>query len=323
MEKEKKEYKNNENAYSQEIDFVEIINIIWNGKIKIFIILFIVSILSIFYSLSLPNIYKSEATLTSVTEDTNSLSSMARDMGGLGLANMAGISLGSEEGNKTTIGIAVLNSRQFFKNFANKYDVIVPLMASKGWNRSSNSLIYDPDIYDIALKKWVREPSNVYGVIPSIQESYKEFRKIYSVSEDQKTGIITISIEHYSPYLAKKWLEAIILEINELSRDEDILKAEKSISYLNEQIKSTNISEIKLRLFDLIQTQSQTIMLAKSTPEYLFKIIDPAVVPEIKYGPKRAVICLIGFLLGLFFAIIYVFIRHYQRSYNNASTNGS
>ena len=318
-----KEDKYNKNSDSQEIDFIEIINIIWDGKIKIFIILLIVSILSIFYSLSLPNIYKSEATLTSVSEDASSLSSMAREIGGLGLANMAGISLGTEEGNKTTIGIAVLNSRQFFKNFANKHNVILPLMASNGWNRSSNSLIYDPDIYDIVEKKWVRKPSKIYNATPSVQESHKEFRKIFSVSEDQKTGIITISIEHFSPYLAKKWLEAIILEINELSRGEDILIAEKSISYLHEQIKSTTISEIKSRLFDLIQTQSQTIMLAKSTPEYLFKTIDPAVIPEIKYGPKRAVICLIGFLVGLFFAIIYVFISHYLRNYNNVSKNGS
>ena len=63
--------------------------------------------------------------------------------------------------------------------------------------------------------------------------------------------------------------------------------------------------------FELIQSQTETIMLAKVREEYLFKVIDPAIVPEQKYGPKRALICVLGTLLGGMLAVLLVLIRHY------------
>ena len=39
-------------------------------------------------------------------------------------------------------------------------------------------------------------------------------------------------------------------------------------------------------------------MLAEVRPEYVFKTIDPAVVPEEKSKPSRALICALGYPLG-------------------------
>ncbi|NVK00497.1 MAG: LPS O-antigen length regulator, partial [Oceanospirillaceae bacterium] len=63
--------------------------------------------------------------------------------------------------------------------------------------------------------------------------------------------------------------------------------------------------------FDLIQSQIETMMLAKATPEYLFKTIDPAVVPELKVKPKRSLIVALGVLLGGMLGVLLVLIRHY------------
>jgi LPS O-antigen subunit length determinant protein (WzzB/FepE family) len=53
-------------------------------------------------------------------------------------------------------------------------------------------------------------------------------------------------------------------------------------------------------------------MLTKVRTEYVFKTIDPPIVPEKKAKPKRALICALGTLLGLMLAITVVLIRHFH-----------
>ena len=55
-------------------------------------------------------------------------------------------------------------------------------------------------------------------------------------------------------------------------------------------------------------------MLAQVRPEYVFKTIDPAVVPEEKSEPKRALICVLGTLLGGMLSVLIVLVRHYAFS---------
>ena len=96
-------------------------------------------------------------------------------------------------------------------------------------------------------------------------------------------------------------------------------QAEKSIDYLKDEIKVTNLNEIREGISGLIQSQVEKIMLAKVTPEYLFKIIDPPYVAEIKQGPGRSLICILGFLLGFILGLLSVIIRYFT-STNNLQT---
>ena len=81
---------NNNNNHESEIDFLEIFNILWLGKWLIFTATFLISILGVIYSLSLPNIYQSKALLSPVNP-SNSISRSLQNYSGL--AGIAGISL--------------------------------------------------------------------------------------------------------------------------------------------------------------------------------------------------------------------------------------
>ena len=66
-------------------------------------------------------------------------------------------------------------------------------------------------------------------------------------------------------------------------------------------------------LYQLIEEQTKTVMFANVREQYVLKTIDPALVPELKSGPKRAFICVLGMLLGGVLAVVIVLIRYFLR----------
>ncbi|WP_306462760.1 GNVR domain-containing protein, partial [Klebsiella pneumoniae] len=66
---------------------------------------------------------------------------------------------------------------------------------------------------------------------------------------------------------------------------------------------------IRTVLYKLIEEQAKTIMFAEVRDEYVFKTIDPALAPEEKAKPKRALICVLGTLLGGMLGVAIVLVR--------------
>ncbi len=294
-----------------EIDLRELWQVVWQGKWIIIAITFLFALGAVILSLSLPNLYQSK-TLLAPSEEAQGggLSGMAGKLGGL--ASLAGINLGNSGGqNKVDIAIEVLKSRQFVSDFINKYDLLPALMAVDGWDRSTGEVRYDPDIYDKDKKQWVREVKPPKKAEPSSWEAYEEFKNVLAVSKDEKTGFVTIAVEHYSPVVAQRWTQLLVKEINEVVRKKDVDEAQRSISYLQEKMSQVPLAEMRNVFYQLIEEQTKTIMLAEVRDEYIFSTIDPPVVPEEKAKPKRALICILGTLIGGMLAIMAVFIRHF------------
>ena len=106
-------------------------------------------------------------------------------------------------------------------------------------------------------------------------------------------------------------------DVNSAVRAQDVFEAERSIEYLQEQVKNTSLADLQAVFFDLIQSQTETVMLAEVRPEYVFKTIDPAVAPEQKSKPSRALICIFGTAFGGFLAVAIVLIGYFTRSEAN------
>ena len=125
---------------------------------------------------------------------------------------------------------------------------------------------------------------------------------------------MSISLDHKSPILAAQWVNWLIEDANSAVKAQDVAEAERSIEYLREQVSNTSLADLQAVFFDLIQSQTETVMLAEVRQEYVFKTIDPAVTPEEKSKPSRALICVLGTLLGGMLGVVSVLIRHYARS---------
>lgn len=186
-------------------------------------------------------------------------------------------------------------------------------MAAEGWNRAENILKIDPDIYNVNTKQWVREVKPPFQPKPSLLEVHEEFLKLLVATKDKSSDMVKISLEHYSPYLSKILVDELIRSINDEMRQRDLSEAQRSIDYLNEQIKLTTIADVRSMLYSLIEEQTKTVMLANVRDEYVFKTVDPAVVAEKKIKPKRIMIIITGMILGLLLSVIILFIRNMKR----------
>jgi len=293
-----------------EIDLAELWNAIWLGKLTIIAISFIFAITSIAFAISKPDIYKASILLSPASsEGSGGIGGIAGQLGGL--ASLAGVSLGGGT-DKTAITLEIMKSRAFLETFILKHELLVPLIAAENWDRHNERLVLDNDIYHESSSEWIREVSYPKTTNPSLWEGYQELLKLISFSQDQTTSLVTIDIEFYSPKIAKQWLIWLVSDVNDFMREQDEKEAEASINYLTNQLEKTEISAMETVFYQLIEEQTKNMMLTKVSPEYVLKTIDPAQVPEIKAGPKRALIVVLGTMLGGMLAVVLVLIRYFN-----------
>lgn len=304
---------NKEDKYYEEsfIDLGPLIDKILHKKYFITLITSLFAFASLFYSLSLPNIYESNIKLK-LTEDSSpssALSNISSQFGGL--ASLVGVSVPGGQGvNKSNYAVELMKSKDFIKHINSFPGITEKLMATKSIDPNSGDIIYDGELFDSFSKKWVRSPPPGRSLIPSHLEVHQEVMKDLSISTSKKTGFITLSFKHESPIFAYEFLNLITSEINKITKQKDLAESESSLNYLYSQLEKVSENDIRSSINKLIEVQLNTNMLASLKEEYLLGLIDPAFVPEIKSGPKRSVICILGTMLGLFLSLLYVISSH-------------
>lgn len=302
-------------AYSpadDEIDLLELFGALWQGRWWIIASGILCGAIAVGVALSLPNIYRSEALLApSAEQQGGGLSALAGQFGGL--ASLAGISLGGEGADKTAIAVEVAKSRQFVSQFVRRHQLEVPLLAAKKADKLTGELVIDPSIYDEQSGKWVREPRPGFKAEPSDLELVTAFNQLASIALDKKSGLATIAVEYYSPQMAKQWVDWLVADLNTTMKQRDQTDTERNIAYLKEQLEKTSVADMQTVFYKLIEEQTKTLMLTEVNPEYVFKTLDPAVVPEEKAKPKRALIVVLGGVLGGMAGVMLVLVRYALR----------
>ena len=301
--------KKNLNYSDNEIDLLELFYALWDGKWIIVSLTTFASIAGVIYSLSLPNIYESRALLVPANS-ASGISGALRSYGGL--AGLAGIGFPSsrDQGNSAE-AIKKIPTLSFFENNILTNIYLPDLMAFESWNSEKNTVSYDKNVYDNKSKTWIANDSDPMQKIPSIQKSFKAFKSKLSLVVDDRTGFVTISIKHQSPYIAKQWVELVVDEVNSFYRQKDKSESEKATRYLNQQISMTSLSEIKEVLAQLLQEEIKKLTLIEANKFYVFDYIDPPAAMEQKVDPSRALICIISAILGGILSLVLVLIKHF------------
>ncbi len=202
-----------------EIDLYELWLVLKKRKKLIFGLFFVSVALTAIISFLMTPIYRSTASVIPVSGSQTPLGSLA------GLAAMAGISLGeSDESQKV---MAVLNSRTIKENVIKKLNLI--------------DLLVDEVPED-------RTPLNV---------ALEEFEDTISISQDKKTGVISISIDFKDPHMAAKIADTYVNELQRILNEKALTVAKMNRIFLEKQLKEEE-EKLKKYQYELAQFQRQT-----------------------------------------------------------------
>jgi uncharacterized protein involved in exopolysaccharide biosynthesis len=221
-------------------------------------------------------------------ESKNSMGSLEAALGGMGgLGSLVGLGPGYTK--DTVEAVALLQSRDFAEAFIRDHDLMRRLFANRWastWSRS------EPTLYD----------------------AYRLFdRKIRHISEDRKTGLVTLQVDWTNADEGARWANEMIHLINALMRQRALSEADASIDLLTSEMAAAPTVELREAIARAIETSVKARTLAKVRLDYAFRVVDsgkPAG-PRDFIRPQRALYVSSGFIVGLVFAFLVVYARQF------------
>ncbi|GGE57803.1 LPS biosynthesis protein [Streptosporangium jomthongense] len=294
-----------------EIELRELFATLWRGKWIIILFTIVFAAAGLFYALSKPNIYQASVLLAPV-QDEGGAGGISGQLGGL--ASLAGINLGGGSTNQTIMAKEVLQSRAFLTDFIHRHNLMVPLMAAEAWDIKRAKWVINREVYNPKQKEWLKDDEGE-SLKPTDWDMIKKFKEEHlSISSNNETSMVTVNIKNMSPPAARDWAKNLVHDINEHMRQQDVKKAEARIAYLEGKLSETNIAGMQQVFYQLIENETRTVMLANAQDEYVFKTVDPAVVPQEKSEPKRAFIVVVAAMLGGMLGMCTLFVIAFIRS---------
>ncbi len=294
-----------------EIDLSYLFSILWGRKLLIILLTSFFAAFSVFYALSIPNYYQSKALLNVIQDESSGMDSIASRYGGL--ASLADIDIPQVTSkDKASLVMETIKSREFMKHLITIDGVLEGIIATKNFDSQTQEIIYDDKIFNSIKNEWVREPVYPYKKVPSYLEAHQIFvNNMLTLTQDRKSGFISLTVEHISHFFASHLLESVIKEVNFLIKEFDMNESANAISYLNNQAEfnlNNNLKDVVSKLYE-IQLRKQ--MLSNIRDEYIIIPIDSPFVPEKKAGPTRSIICILITFTGGLLSIIYVLLAHF------------
>jgi uncharacterized protein involved in exopolysaccharide biosynthesis len=234
--------------------------------------------------------YRAEVVFSPV----DSVGSVSGSLGGSlgGLAALAGISLGGA-GKKSEESLEYLRSRQFTREFIERHQ-LMPVLFARKW--------------DAQRGRWRGEP-------PTMAQAVNRFSKVVrQITEDHRTGMVTLAIIWRDRVVAAEWANALVAEADAALRHRAIAEYNRSLEFLKEEGRSTALVEMQTAVDKTMETELKNAMLARTRDEYAFKVLDPAVVRDPKDidSPNILLIVVVGCTLGLVGGVIWAAVRQHR-----------
>jgi uncharacterized protein involved in exopolysaccharide biosynthesis len=239
----------------------------------------------------LTRIYRAEVLVAYSAPDETSqpLALLANGLGSL--APLAGLG-NSPAGDSRAEAIATLKSRTLSLQFIEQHGLMPHLF---------------PGDWDAKTGRWQGDAADA----PTQAEAFKRFDEdIRGVEEDATTGLIRVSIDGPERDQVAAWANALVNDANAYLRERALQEARSAISALEGALQKTDTLEIKQIIFGLIQTHLSKATLASTRPDFAFRVIDAAVVPDaddyVRPMPILiiALSCLLGPILGFLLALL-------------------
>lgn len=273
-------------------DLRDFLTTVWKGRWLIAAFVLAFGLLAAVSALIATEWYRAEVVLTPAEKKNSALGNLGGLDTGL-LAGLVGLNLG---GTNTAESIGVLKSREFVRQFIDDQGLLHVLLS---------------DDWDARTGRWKQsDPARQ----PDIRDAVRYFQKrILSVDEDKRTGLVTVGIEWKNAATAASWANSIVDRLNEQMRSRALAESEANVAYLRKELGTTTEVAVQQAISRLLETELQRVMVARGDKQFSFRIVDPAAVPKLRASPRRFVWVALGILAGGLIGLLALFVREFLR----------
>jgi uncharacterized protein involved in exopolysaccharide biosynthesis len=280
------------------INLLQVWTILWRDRWIVIGITAACTIISVVYALLATQWWRAEVVMVQAHQRqglTGQLGSLA------GLASIAGLSI-TERGD-TVEALAVLRSREFMQSFIEEQKLLPVLFANKWDAKAGHWKSSDPEQQ------------------PDVRDAIKLFEnRIRSITENKKTGVITLSIEWKDKVEAARWANLFVARANDRMRSRAQIEAERTVKFLREEATSTTVVTLQQSISRLLEKELERLMLARGNEEFAFRVVDRASVPKWRSSPKRTLTVVLATMAGGLLSLLVVYLRHALRRQRAAAT---
>lgn len=283
-----------EYSAASEIDLLEYFSVLWRSKLLIVVVVVVCAVSMGIVATLLPKTYRAEVLMVPASGDASADISLSGALGALGgIVGQSGL---LPSGNRTSEEyLALLRSRSFVWAFVDEQKMM-PILFADEWMEEVGEW-RDPDD---APGKW-----DVYELI--VDDG------LLSILSHDDSGLYTLAIEWSDSELATQWANAMVSKLNSYLREREQERSGSNLAYLYDELKRTQVAEVRQSLFSLISQELNTAMLVNTQKEYAFRVLDPAVRPVEPVWPKPILISVAAGLIGAILSVFFVFFREGAR----------
>jgi uncharacterized protein involved in exopolysaccharide biosynthesis len=250
-------------------------------------------VISVVIALLSRPVYRSEATVAPVGEDSlGNLGGIASQLGG-GFASLAGGLLGG--GKNWNKALAVLRSRHLIEELVTRENLLPVLFPKRrSW------------------LPWASRSNGSGGHGPTMGDAVLLFRnRILQVREDPKGGLATVRVEWFDPQVAAVWANELVALADQEERANAVTDAQLSLDALQRELDKADGVELRGAVAHLIEEQFKAKMVAGVRAQFQFRVIDQAVPADLdkRVQPTRTTMVIAGTLAGILLGVLVVLTR--------------
>ena len=270
------------------LNLKELFEVVWKAKSLVVLISLIFFAYSVYYIKSLPDSYSAYGTYIPSADSIQAISSTGTISD---IAKMAGLNIPTVEDSKIDLALAILRSRKFLRDIIFQKEILPHL----GWDWSAED-----------IEKMSEEEKE-----DLLQSATAALNGTFQIIKPRASSTVRIIVNHGNPLFAKQLVEWLIEGVNKTMADDAVVEAQKSIEYLKIQANSTSISDLKKLFYSMIGNHVTTIMLAEVNKEYVFKTLDPPVLPIWPTGANKLKIIIWTSIAGVVSSIAILLLVFY------------
>ncbi len=276
-------------------DLVDIVRRRWR---LVAIVTALALIAAVAFAYTQPRIYRAEVVVVPVLDNdgTGVFGALPGQFAGIAQQVLGG-SFGSNTQRAELV--ALLESRQVAREFIVSRKLL-PLLFPERWNAKA--------------QQWKMEDGK--STEPSMFAAVQRFdQRVRRIEENKISGIVKLGIELPERERVAPLANELVAFANEAARTRAIAESGRSVEYLNREIERTAYVDVKQALYRLLEGQLARAMSANVRSDFAFRVIDPAVTPDLgrHVKPRRLLImaagALAGFALGVIAALLWAVVR--------------